>query len=95
MHSCWSDFGPDVTMPSNRSLSTFLLFLAVTGFLAFALAADSPFVSNLPHGAHSNPPSGPVLLYGVTVKRFPHVSQFSSCPGMGLDFLYILSITSS
>jgi hypothetical protein len=45
--------------------------------------------SSFPHGVHSKPPSGPVLLYGVTVKRLLQISQCSNCPGAGRAFLYI------
>lgn len=47
---------------------------------------------SLEHFAQRRPPFGPVLLYGVTVNRLLHISQFSNWPGVGRDLSYIISV---
>ena len=93
MHSCCSVLGPRTVIPSRRLLSIFLRPLRTTGLAAF-FSAFASFTISFPHGVQRSPPSGPALLYGVTVKRLLQISQFSSCPGSGLAFLY-MSMTSS
>ena len=92
MQSVCRVFAPCVITPSRRLLSNFLRIFRWTGLAAFSAILAS-FTISLPHGVQSKPPSGPALLYGVTVKRLSQSSQFSSCPGSFLAFLY-MSITS-
>lgn len=76
-------------IPSSKLLWTCRRPLLGPRFFGTAFLPWS--ATSFEHFAQSNPPFGPALLYGVTVKRFPHFSQFSSCPGIGRDFSSIIS----
>lgn len=68
---------PLCAMPSRRLLK-FCRLAFLTGFLSSAFFRFSSSANSFPQGVHSNPPSGPVLLYGVTVNRFPQISQLAN-----------------
>jgi hypothetical protein len=75
-------------------LSAFRLVFGAA-FFVFLTDVLSSAASSFPQGLHTRPPSGPVLLYGVTVNRLLQMSQFSNCPGIGFAFLYIFAKASS
>ncbi len=78
MHSSCKVLDPFWTIPSSRLLWTCRRFSLFTtcffGFWSFLLWSSCTFE----HLVQSSPPSGPVLLYAVTVNRFWQISQFSS-----------------
>lgn len=76
---------PLCAIPSSRLLK-FCRFAFLTVFFSAFFPLFSSATNSLPHGVHSNPPSGPSLLYGVTVNRLLQISQFASWPGNCLLF---------
>lgn len=84
---------PYWTTPSSKLLWSWRRPLLAPRFLGLAFFSSS--ATSLEHFGHRNPPLGPVLLYAVTVKRFPHSSQFPSCPGIGRGFSFIISQASA